>query len=217
MVIGMEGQPVDIFEAMSTTRSIRRFKPDPIPEADLERIMQATLWAPSGGNRQTWRFIAVQDAEQKAKIGAVYNVSTRALYESGYLDPPPGATPEEAEGYHKRRRGGEEFAATIHLAPVIVIACIERPADGSPIPFTAGGSIYPAVQNLMLAARALGIGSVITTNHIRSHDREARDILGIPDSYQVAALVPLGYPRGNFGPLKRNPVGEVWFRDRWGT
>ncbi len=205
---------MDLFEAMRTCRSIRRFRPDPIPEADLRRILEAAICAPSGGNRQNWAFVVVRDPELRRRIGEYYREATLQLYASGYLDPPEGASDEVVEQYARRRRNGERFAHHIHEAPVIVIACL-RTADGEPPPFTAGGSIYPAVQNLMLAARALGIGSVITTNHKRTHDREVNELLGIPPDYVTAALVPLGYPAGRFGPLSRRPIEEVCFADRF--
>jgi len=206
---------MDLFEAMSTLRSIRRFRPDPIPEADLRRILQAAIWAPSGGNRQNWLFVVVRDPATRKRLQALYQEATLHLYNSGYLDPPPDATPEVLEGIARRRRNGERFAATMHEAPVIVVPCVRLSGDTEPA-FSDGGSIYPAVQNMMLAARALGVGSVITTNHRFHREREVCERLGLPPDVMTAAIVPMGYPRGNFGPVNRRPLEEVCFADGYG-
>ena len=203
---------MDFFEAVSTLRSIRRLKPDPIPEGVLRQIMDAAICAPSGGNRQGWSFVVVRDAAKRARLGELYREAWGELMKVPYY---AGAAKEPRES-----PVGKMLASARHLsehlgeAPVLVLACIALDPGVTPS-LTTGASIYPAVQNLMLAARAHGIGSCITTIH-RFRDAQVKALLGIPADVETAALIPLGYPLGKFGRPPRRPLGEVAFADSWG-
>jgi nitroreductase len=203
---------MDFFDTVTTQRAMRRLKPDPIPEAALRQIMDAAICAPSGGNRQGWSFLVVRDAALRARLGELYRECWGELIKLPYYagaakDPPDSPT-------------GKMLASARHLgehlgeAPVLILACIAMDASVAPS-VTTGSSVYPAVQNIMLAARALGIGSCLTTIH-RYRDAQVKELLGIPPNIETAALIPLGYPLGKFGRPPRRPLGEVAFADHWG-
>jgi nitroreductase len=218
-----------VFEAIHTARALRHFKPDPVPEALITRILDAAIRAPSAGNAQNWAFIVVRDAERRRRLGAIYRKASdiaSAMYAA--RERPAHMTDEQ---YRRFMASGSSLWDSMADAPVLLIPCqTERtipPADELPPDIRAryadeqrymerirGASIYPAVQNIILACRALGLGTTITTNHIRCED-EVKALLGIPDEVRTFALMPIGYPRGRFGPLTRRPVAEVAFADGW--
>ena len=203
---------MDFFDVVTTQRAIRRLKTDPIPEAVLRQIMDAAICAPSGGNRQGWSFVVVRDPAKRARLGELYREAWGELMKVPYY---AGAAKEPADS-----PAGRMLASARHLgehmgeAPVLILACIALDPGVNPT-LTTGASIYPAVQNIMLAARALGIGSCITTIH-RFRDAQVKELLGIPAEIETAALIPLGYPLGKFGRPPRRPLREVAFADRWG-
>jgi nitroreductase len=201
---------MDFFDAVTTQRAIRRLKPDPIPDAILRRLMETTICAPSGGNRQGWSFVLVRDPALRARLGDLYRECWGELMRTTYYREAGGAPADSAIG--KMVASAQYLAEHLADAPVIVIACIAT--DGAKPTLTTGASIYPAAQNLMLAARALGLGSCLTTIH-RFRDTEVKSLLGIPADVETAALIPLGYPLGKFGPPPRRPAKEVTFIDRW--
>ena len=198
---------MELSEAIHTQRAVRRFRPDPVPDALVRRVLDAAIRAPSGGNSQPWVFLVLRDAEVKRQVGAYYK---RAWDETGMgrlaRDPDPSRARVYTSASYLAERMGE--------APALILVCIQG-RDGGVI--TDGASIYPAVQNLMLAARGLGLGTVITTIH-RRYEKEIAALLGIPDGVQTAALIPMGYPAEGtgFGPTGRKPVEDVAFQDRWG-
>jgi nitroreductase len=204
---------VDFFDVVTTQRAMRRLKPDPIPDAALRQIMEAAICAPSGGNRQGWSFLVIRDPAKRARLGALYREAWGELmklpYYAGAVKEPPDSP------------AGKMLASARHLgehlgeAPVLILACIALDPGVKPT-VTTGASIYPAAQNIMLAARALGIGSCITTIH-KFRDVQVKDLLGIPADVETAALIPLGYPLGVFGRPPRRPLREVAFADRWGA
>jgi nitroreductase len=205
---------MEFFDVVGTQRAIRRMKPDPIPPAVIRQILDAAICAPSGGNRQGWSFIVVQDAALRAKIGALYRESFLLL-----LDNAPAykaATTAPPDDPNRKMIDSALYLAD-HMAdaPVLILACIAT--DGARPGLTSGASIYPAVQNILLAARALGVGSTLTTVHHRFRHDEIRSLLGVPKDVEVAAILPLGYPTGKFGKPPRRPVSEVAFADRWGV
>jgi nitroreductase len=207
---------IDLLEGLATTRSIRRFRPDPIPDDLLRAVLRAATWAPSGSNSQTWRLVVVTDPEKRRRIGE--------LYREGFFDfYPAERLASETDPSRQRMMTGAVYLAE-HLGtepPVLVLFCQNRPTDpnsrapSSVRPWTRGSSIYPAVQNLLLAARASGLGGCLTTVHLL-HEQAVKAIVGIPDGVDTFALVPLGYPRDKFGPLQRRPVEEVSYLDAWG-
>ena len=203
---------MELFEAMSTQRSMRRLKSDPVPDAVIRQILDLTICAPSGGNRQNWSFVVVRDPAKRARLGELYREAWGELMKVPYY---ASASKEPASS-----PAGKMLASARHLgehlgeAPVIVLACVALD-PGVKANLTTGASIYPAVQNIMLAARALGIGSCITTIH-RFRDAQVKELLAIPAEVETAALIPLGYPLGKFGRPPRLPLSEVAFADRWG-
>ena len=204
---------MDVLEAIYTTRSMRRVKPDPIPDGVLRAIMDAAIRAPSGGNSQGWSFLVIRDAAMRQKLEDIYRPAIQSLFQPG--GPYAGLTEVEDEAQRKQNQRLADSARYLgdHMAeaPVIVVPCIR----GRGRDISMGASIYPAVQNLMVAARAFGVGSALTTIHRQKED-EVCALLGAPDDVQTAALIPLGYPRGRWGVAKRRPVEEVVFVDTWG-
>ena len=220
-----------LFEAMYSARALRRLKPDPVPDALITRILDAAVRAPSAGNEQNWAFVVVRDPGLRAGIGRIYRKASdiaAAFYQAR-------GSPAHLSEHQWRRMmsSGAYLWEHIGEAPVLLIPCLvqrEMPAIDKLAPemqasYQAeiayvnrirGASIYPAVQNIILTCRALGLGTVITTNHLRCED-ELKSLLGLPSSVETFALMPIGYPLGKFGPSARRPLNEVVHADRWST
>lgn len=199
-------QEIGLFEAMYTQRAIRQFKPDPVPDDVVHKLIEVATKAPSGGNSQPWRFLVIRDAESKRVIGEYYKRAWDAAY---------GA--QSTSTLQSRvRTSAADLAEHMHEVPVLIMACVQH--DGSPGTMGRGSSIFPAVQNLLLAARGLGLGSVITSLHKR-YEQEIKELLGIPENVETAALLPIGYPADGvtYGPTRRSPVEEVTYQERWGS
>lgn len=194
---------------------MRRLKPDPLPDEALRAILDAAIRAPSGSNQQQWAFIVVRDQALKDEIGQIYLAGWRALVAGGYAQIPQGSVDEATRRARERvARSATYLAEHIAEAPVWIVPCLR--IGNRPVTLTTGASIYPAVQNLMLKARELGIGSTLTTIHKRDNER-VNQLLGLPAGWDTAALIPLGYPRGKWGVAARRPVEEVTFGDRFGA
>lgn len=206
---------MDLFEAIYTTRAMRRLKPDPVPDAVIRAVLDAAIRAPSGGNQQSWAFVVVRDPEVRAGLQRIYKPCIESLFQAGgrYARLLESDDPQTAQQARRLRDSALWLGEHLHEAPVIVIACLHT--GGRPTDLATGSSIYPAMQNLMLAARAFGLGTTLTTIH-RLRQDEVRTLLGIPDAVETAALIPMGYPRGRWGLARRRPVEEVAFGDRWG-
>jgi nitroreductase len=202
-------EPIDILDAIATTRSMRRLKTDPIPNDVLQAILEAAVRAPSGSNRQTWSFIVIRDPDIKKQVQELYHAAAQTYFALGEASNQslPGDQQQTAT---RVRSSASHLAEHMHEAPVLIMCCIEGTES-----FTLGSSIYPAVQNLMLAARAFGVGSTLTTIH-RGRDADVKKLLDIPDDVHTAALIPLGYPRGRWGVAKRKPLDEVVFAEQYG-
>ncbi|MBN9491856.1 nitroreductase family protein [bacterium] len=203
----------DFFEVIGTQRAMRRLKTDPVPEEYIKKIIWAATRAPSGGNTQGWRFLVVTDDAKKQQIQQWYNESWQKMLDSGYGHRPD--LPEaERDSNDRVMKSATYLARHMHEAPVLIFACALMQGPNREI--TSGSSIYPAIQNLMLAARALGLGTALTTVH-RAHQDEIRTLLGIPETVETAALIPVGWPKGKFGSGFRKPVEDVTYWDSWGT
>jgi nitroreductase len=204
----------DIFEAMRTQKAMRRLKPDPVPEELIRKIIWAATRAPNGGNVQPWRFLVVADPEKKKRLQEIYSAQW-ARYIAN-VDPGRTAALPEAERKSMERsyERGQYLADHLHEAPYLIIPCGFLLAINSGI--ASGSSIYPAIQNLMLAARALGLGTVLTTLH-RQDEGAVRALLDIPEEAHTAALIPVGWPVGRFGEGPRRPVEDVTYWDGWGN
>ena len=200
----------DLFEIIQTTRSMRRLKPDPIPNELIRKILEAGVCAPSGGNMQRWRFLVVKDTAIKRTVGALYKRAWDEVVAPRYRagEPAPGTSRER---FLRMLDAAESLAAHIHEAPVWIVPCLQ----GESPTRTAGSSIYPAVQNTLLAARALGLGATLTTLYL-NFEKEAETALGLPADWHSYALIPIGYPMGRFGPVRRISLADVVFEDRWG-
>jgi nitroreductase len=200
----------DLFEIIRTTRSIRRLKPDPVPSELVRKILEAGVCAPSGGNMQRWRFLVIKDAGIKQTVGTLYKRAWDEVVAPRYRagEPAPGTSRER---FLRLLDAAEYLAAHIHEAPVWIVPCLE----GATPTRTSGSSIYPAVQNILLAARALGLGATLTTLYL-NFEKEAEAALGLPADWHSYALIPIGYPMGRFGPVRRIALSDVVYEDRWG-
>ena len=222
---------IGVFEAIYSARALRRFKPDPVPEEIITSVLDAAIRASSAGNAQNWAFVVVRDAEQRRRLGAIYRKASDIADEIYKARPRPAHLTEEQ--YRRFMTSGAYLWDHMGDAPVLLVPCLfERPTPPrEELPHAVqaiyegelayerrirGASIYPAVQNIILACRSFGLGTVITTNHIRCED-EVKAVLGLPPEVSTYALMPIGYPEGKFGPLARKPVSEVAHADRWGT
>ena len=203
----------DVFEIIQTTRAMRRLKPDPVPDALVHKILEAGVCAANGGNYQRWRFLVIKEPAVKAAVQVFYKRAFDEVVGPRYANspPPPGVS---AEKYARQHHAVEYLTEHFHEAPVWIVACLD---EGKNAPTrTSGASIYPAVQNMLLAARALGLGSTLTTRHLL-HAKEADAALGLPEGVHSYAILPIGWPLGKFGPVGRTVLTDVVFSETWGT
>ena len=204
---------IGLLAGIASTRAIRRYKDEPIPERDLRAILFGATRAPSGSNRQPFRFVVLTDSaaaqQAKALIGAAARDVWRAKFErDGYA----GGSGQDATSKKARMaRTMDHYVENFEQAPVLVLPCLVRYREPSPM---EGASVYPAVQNLLLSARALGYGGVITGFH-HAVDAQLKTLLGIPEEVFIAATVTLGKPQGKHGPVRRRPMHELVFGDIW--
>jgi nitroreductase len=199
---------MDAFEAMGTARAIRYLKPDPVPTELVEKLIWAATRASSPGNSQAWAFVVVTDAEKKARIGGAVADAV-----SGFIrDPGPDAD----RSVRLMLRGAKALAEGLATAPVLVLVCgrMTYPSPNNPDEMSVWSACYPAAQNLIVAARALGLGATFTTFQRRA-EQVVRGTLGIPDDVKMAALIPIGYPDRPHGPVNRRPVEEVIHWEGW--
>jgi len=201
----------DLFEIMRSTRSMRRLKPDPVPRALIRQVLEAGSMAANGGNMQTWRFLVIEDPAIKAAAGAFYTKAWNEVVAPRYRagGPAPGMTQER---FDRMLDAAQYLADHFHEAPVWIVPCV---VGGTPTR-TSGASIYPAVQNMLLAARALGLGATLTTLYLQ-HEKEAEAAMGLPEGVRSYAILPVGYPMGRFGPVRRGNLDDVVYWDRWGS
>ena len=204
---------IELLEGMATTRAIRRIRPDPIPDDDLATILWYATRAPSGSNRQPARFVVLRDGptaiEAKGLLGRAFREAWSQKAAADRYDTGSGADASSPKG--RQAQAMTRFVERFELIPVVVLPCLVRYRSPTP---TEGASVYPACQNLLLAARALGYGGVMTIWHTFVED-ELRALLGIPDDVLIAATIPLGRPEGAHGPVRRRPLADVVFEDRW--
>lgn len=200
---------IGLFDAMRTTRAMRRLKPDAVPDELIREIIEAGTWAPSGGDSQHWRFIVVKDPQIKKQLQLRYQRAFEDLKQRFHAAPPP---PGKTEAQKQRMLAARDHLTDhFHEAPVLVVCCLVGDS-GSGV--GAGASIYPAVQNMLLAARALGLGATLTTRHLL-YEKEVDEILGLPREAHTFAIIPIGYPLGHFGPVSRAAVKQITFLDQW--
>lgn len=202
----MESDPEPtLLDGLATTRAIRRYTPDPVQIDDLRAILWHAGRAPSGSNRQPFRFLVLRDGPNatatKALLGGAFRSGWNAKRES--------------DGYRPSRfaESMQHYVDHFEAVPVVVLVCLDRYRAPSPI---EGASVYPACQNLLLAARALGYGGALTMWHL-GVESELRAMLAIPEHVALSACITLGVPMGRHGPLKRKPLTDITFDDTWGA
>ncbi|HCU99702.1 MAG TPA: hypothetical protein DGL25_00750 [Dehalococcoidia bacterium] len=190
-------------EAIYSMRAIRRFRPKEIEERDLRDILDAARQAPNGGNAQPWRFLLVTDVEKRARLGELYREAWWTKRKDEGIN-----GPEDIPAGKGVRQSAMRLADEIGEAPALVLVCSNSRGEG------AAQSVIPSVQNLLLAARAIGVGGTITTLHSIVEER-VHQLFDIPAEARVVYCVPLGYPRGRFGPVNRKPLSEVAAVNSW--
>lgn len=192
---------MDVFEAMRTTRAMRRLDNDrPVRDEDIWTIVEMATKAATGGNSQPVRWIVVRDAEKRRRLGEIYKACW-AQIGAAYRQRTPAEDTQTGRILDSADHLGEHMGD----APVIIIPA-SKGGDA--------GSVFPGVQNLFLAARALGLGTTLTTVH-RLQENEVRAVLDIPEDVQTWAMIPVGYPLGRWGEAKRRPVEETTYWDGW--
>ena len=195
---------MDLFEAIHTQRAIRAFKPDPISDDLITTLLQAAVKAPTGGVIQDWRFIVIRDLETKSKIADIYRAGPDFVIR-------PDMTAQQRRVY----ASAQQMEDHMEQVPAFILACVRVYPEYSN---WWGATIYPAVQNILLAARVMGLGSVLTTR-VLQYSAELKKLLDIPEDIQPAALLPIGYPSEgvHYGPTTRKPVEEVAYSEQWGN
>jgi len=208
-------QPISALEALSTTRAIRRYTEEKIPSEVLNEILWFASRAPSGSNRQPFRFLAITHGDVADKVKSALGDSFRRgwaakLQHDGYQS---GSGQDSNSPKSRQAATMQHYVDHIEQVPVIVFGCLVRYRDASP---TEGASIYPACQNLLLAARALGYGGALTMWH-QGVENQLRELLDIPENVAISACITLGRPQGSHGPVRRRPISELIFENQWGS
>jgi nitroreductase len=200
----MTNELLSLFDAIDSQRAIRHLSAHPVSDEVVETLLNAAIRAPSGGNRQPWRLLVIRDAAIKRQLGQWYLAAWQAAIAG-------------METITQPYRHGAERAQQMATVPVLILACIEHGTAGPGRGWiTRGASISPAVQHLLLAARALGLGTVLTTLHTQ-YEHEIKALLRIPATVETAALMPVGYPTegARWGRARRRLLSEVVFHERW--
>ena len=204
---------VGLLEGVATTRAIRRYTDDPIPPHHLRDILWAATRAPSGSNRQPFRFVVLTDGPRAEQAKALVGRAARQFWDTkrtnDRYDAGSGQDPSSPKA--RMARTMQQYVDNLHQVPCLIFPCLVRYRAPTP---TEGASVYPAVQNLLLAARALGYGGVITGFH-GAVEAPLKDLLAIPDQVAIMSTVTLGRPAGRHGPVRRRPMGELVYGDQW--
>ncbi|WP_236792286.1 nitroreductase family protein [Amycolatopsis sp. GM8] len=202
---------MDLFEAMETCRSIRRLKPDPVPDEMLERLVYYATRAASAGNSQLWRFIIVTDPGDRRWFRDMLATALAPTLGDG----PPADDDHSLAARNQRMY--RRFVLEFDKIPAFILTAVENafPSAEKPDPHYMWSSVFTATQNLLLAARGMGLGAAMTTNHL-ANEPAVREHFGIPATVELGATIPIGFPEGRYGPVTRQPVSEVIYRDRWG-
>lgn len=229
------GADAPIIDILASTRAMRRLKPDPVPRELLEQIVAAATWAPTASDSQLYSYVVVTDRAQMARLGTLWRqVQGQYLTVMGRTDPEGNV----ARAAVAARAAVEYQAEHFDETPAVIAACYSRqPAPRDPrlvlglvrdlgpgflirassrrmTVLTEASSCYPGVQNLLLAARALGLAANLSIWHLLA-EKEFKQVLGVPDEMTIYALIPVGWPAGKFGPVRRRPVADVLHWDRW--
>jgi len=213
-----------LLDGLRTLRAVREFTGEPVSDEALRTMLDLAVCAPSGGNRQPWHFVVIRDPGTRRAIRDHYLESFRR-YRQAVLDQAASGHAAARDQVARWERSGspDAFAESLDRIPVLILVCLDRERlgfgsaePGAPLPPTAYASIYPAVQNLLLAAHGLGLGAVLTTLHL-PFEREIKALLDVPAHVDTLALVPVGHPRRRHGPPRRIPATERTHLERWGS
>jgi nitroreductase len=219
-----DAEPIEreLYDALLTTRAMRRFTDEPVPDDVVRSILRAAVQAPSGGNIQPYQFLVVTDQATKDRLGELYLRAWERYRPAVAAVTPPPRSEAAARSAERNIAASDHLARNLAAAPVLVLVLVPRISmavsddegvmDVGPV----HASVYPAVQNLVLAARAHGLGTVLTTVY-RVYEDEVREVCGIPDRYDVGALLPLGHPTGRWGVAPRRSAESITSWDRFGT
>lgn len=199
----------DIWTVMETATAVRRYRDEPVDDETLGKCLRAASWAPSGGNQQPWRFVVLRSERARAIVTDAAHRTWDELQQFYEV-----SAPEDGADDPKSRvlRSMAEHMRVGGAAPGLILFCVRPQAGASEL--QQGGSIFPAVQNFLLAARAQGLGAAITLWH-SSCETQLRSLVGIPDDWMLAALVTVGWPAGRHHTVRRKPLPEVAAVDRW--
>ena len=196
---------MDVFEALDSNRAMRRLKPDPVPRELLEKLVHAATRAPSAGNSQLWGFVVVTERDDMNFLAEIVQrrISTRGW-------------PEGEEPHARLMRAVRYLVTHFQDVPAVIFCCVRDayPNEQEPNSLFMWSTIYPATQNLLLAARALGLGATPTTLALGDH-QAISEVLSLPDTMAAYCLIPVGYPLGRFGPVSRKPVEEIMRWNQW--
>lgn len=216
-----ETMDMPLYESLLTTRAMRRFSDEPVDRVDIEACLRAAVQAPSGGNIQPWQFVVVDDAAIRHDLAVLYQRCYNRYQKAMLPIVAPARTPEDGASFARTVAAAQHLADHFAEVPVIVAVCVAgidltlTDEDG---PLDIGsvlGSVFPAIQNFILAARSRGLGTSLTTVH-RIEQQACRDILGVPERQQIVALLPVGHPVGRWGVARRRPAEAVTSWNRWG-
>ena len=207
-------EEMGIFETMYNCRAMRRLDKREVPQESLEKLIEAANQAPSGSNTQNARWIIVRDPTVKAELAELNRIGVE-----NYLAPlidNPGSLPHQPADKRKRMADAVVWQKEhMHEIPALIIACMQFPQNPTPAMIASGnGSIWPGIQNLLLAARALQLGAAPTTLALIDQQAVAK-VLNLPETMATYCLIPVGYPLGNFGPVTRKPLSEIMRYDQW--
>ncbi|MED5347550.1 MAG: nitroreductase family protein [Pseudomonadota bacterium] len=207
-------EEMGIFETMYNCRAMRRLDKREVPQESLEKLIEAANQAPSGSNTQNARWIIVRDPTVKAELAELNRIGVE-----NYLAPlidNPGSLPHQPADKRKRMADAVVWQKEhMHEIPALIIACMQFPQHPTPAMIASGnGSIWPGIQNLLLAARALQLGAAPTTLALIDQQAVAK-VLNLPETMATYCLIPVGYPLGNFGPVTRKPLSEIMRYDQW--
>ena len=205
----MSGPSTDVWEVMSTARTIRRFTDEPVDDATLARCLEAATWAPSGANAQAWRFVVLRSPELRAVV------ATAAAHALEVIEPVYGMTRPNDDDDSRQARTNRATYEVHDRAGEFTSVLFTQQRFPTASELLLGGSIFPAMQNFLLAARAQGLGACLTSWASYGGESLLRDAVGVPDDWMLAGHVVVGWPQGNHGPVRRRPLSRVAFLDRW--
>jgi nitroreductase len=211
----------ELYEGLLTTRAMRRFTGEPVTDEQIWACLRAAVQAPSGGNIQPYQFLVVTDADLRSELGRIYLAAWNRYAPAVAAVTPPAKDDEAARRHERNVTASDELARSLGEVPVHVLVLMPKISmtvsddEGVMDVGPTYASVYPAVQNFVLAARAQGLGTVLTTVY-RIREDEVRELLGVPDRYEVVALLPLGHPTGRWGRAPRRPAESLTSWNRFG-